>query len=356
MNITLALMVKDCADVLRVTIPSWRKLITSWVILDTGSTDATEAVVQELLGDLPGQFIKTHFRDFATSRNELMALAEGKGDYLLIPDADEQLNVHGLLPELGHECYMVRFEGALDWRRPMLIRGDMSFKYFGVCHEYLAKADGTLPTRTNLDAITMTHLGSGSTIDKNLRNLTLLEQGLKDEPTNPRYMFYLAQTHFEGGRFAEALGWYRQRVAAGGWEEEVFYAHYRAGLCLSLLGKWPEAEETLLRAWEGRPTRIEPLLHIARHYREAGLYHTGLIFAQRCVAAAYPTDLLFVERAIYLWEAPLELGICHYWTGNHKEAIRINDQIIAHPETPKEYKEGAARNTAHSRKALSKGK
>ncbi|MGH7866768.1 MAG: hypothetical protein ACREP9_03810, partial [Candidatus Dormibacteraceae bacterium] len=66
-----------------------------------------------------------------------------------------------------------------------------------------------------------------------------------------------------------------------------------------------------LRAYESRPSRIEPLLQIAKYYRESGQDHLGRLFARSGMGVEYPNeDLLFIERGIYEGGMEREYELC----------------------------------------------
>src|SRR2546425_12536889 len=110
-------------------------------------------------------------------------------------------------------------------------------------------------------------------------------------------MFYLAQSYRDAGLMAQALQWYTKRAAAGGWEEEVFYALYQVAQLQALSAlPWPVVLNSYLTAYQYRPTRIEPIFRIAKYYREQQQYHLGYFFAQSVLEVPYPEDILFVER------------------------------------------------------------
>jgi len=48
------MIVKNEADVIGRCLRSVLPFISSWSITDTGSTDGTQAIIQEMLGHLPG--------------------------------------------------------------------------------------------------------------------------------------------------------------------------------------------------------------------------------------------------------------------------------------------------------------
>jgi len=117
---------------------------------------------------------------------------------------------------------------------------------------------------------------------------------------------------------------------------------------------WPLVLNSYLAAYQFRPSRLEPILYIARFYREFKQYHLGYLFSRLCLETPYPDDILFIEKNIYEYELPLEYGICCYWIGKHEEAIRVNDEIIARPNVPANFLETATKNRQYSVDFLSK--
>ncbi len=92
-TLCLCMIVKDEAPVIRRCLDSVRPLVDAWLVVDTGSTDGTQAIVREHMADLPGELVERPWRDFAHNRSEALALARPRGDYSLVIDADDALAV-----------------------------------------------------------------------------------------------------------------------------------------------------------------------------------------------------------------------------------------------------------------------
>jgi hypothetical protein len=82
-KICLSMIVKDEAPVIARCLASVRPIIDYWIIVDTGSTDGTPAIVRKVLGDLPGELYERPWLDFVHNRSEAL--------FLVIPAA-------------GHDC------------------------------------------------------------------------------------------------------------------------------------------------------------------------------------------------------------------------------------------------------------
>ena len=107
----------------------------------------------------------------------------------------------------------------------------------------------------------------------------------------------------------------------GGWDEEVWYSLYQVARLHQRLGfAWALVLDAYLRAYEFRPTRVEPIYQIARCYREHGQYHLGYLFSRAVFDTPYPEDLLFIEKGIYQHELALEYALCREQLGKRASA------------------------------------
>ena len=110
----------------------------------------------------------------------------------------------------------------------------------------------------------------------------------------------------------------------GGWDEEVWYSLYQVARLHQRLGfAWALVLDAYLRAYEFRPTRVEPIYQIARFYREHGQYHLGYLFSRAVFDTPYPEDLLFIEKGIYQHDLPLEHALCREHLGKLEGAAGI---------------------------------
>jgi tetratricopeptide (TPR) repeat protein len=103
--------------------------------------------------------------------------------------------------------------------------------------------------------------------DKFERDIRLLLDGIKEEPNNVRYYFYLANSYHDSGRFGEAINVYKKRIELDGWREEVWYSYYRIGLCFRNMGKIDDAIRYWLDGFNYYQERMEGLYEIIKHYR-----------------------------------------------------------------------------------------
>jgi hypothetical protein len=311
--------------------------IDCYVICDTGSTDNTVEKIRTFFAarNIPGVIAHTTFHDFEQARNYALDAARDSDlefDYLLLCDADMELIVERprFREELAGVPYLVAQRSAvgdLHYQNLRLVPRHCPARYRGVTHEYL---DVTPADRVGFDGIWFRdHAAGANRTDKFERDITLLTQGLKTEPGNERYVFYLANTYFDAGQPAEAMTWYGKRVQMGGWAEEIFYSSYRIGGCLERLGRDTEMIAQHLQTYQRFPHRAEPLHALAQFYQRRSENQLAYLFADAGLRIPPPPDgALFVEAQVYDWRLTDIVAVSLYWMGHPGEAATLNRRLL----------------------------
>jgi tetratricopeptide (TPR) repeat protein len=337
-SICLCMIVKNESGVIERCLASVRDLVDTWVISDTGSTDGTQELIRRTLVGIPGELHEEPWVNFGHNRTLNIQHARGKADYLLLLDADHVLRRDSPLPRLTADAYMLRHEGALEYRIRRLVRGDLRWRYEGVTHEYLT-ADGR-ESQDNLDALIVEdHADGGSRHDKFERDARLLSAEMKRDPTNTRTVFYLAQTMRDMGNTAEAIRLYEHRASMGGWAEEVYYSLLQAGILHADSGDLPTGMDALTRAWESRPQRLEACHELASRLRGLGRHHTAHAIVLAALDKEQPDDILFTQPWVYRWGLLCEFSITAYWVGDFKGSLQACDRLLAMPDLPSAHRE-----------------
>ncbi|BBC34818.1 hypothetical protein SGFS_061120 [Streptomyces graminofaciens] len=344
-SICLCMIVKNESKVIERCLASVRDLIDTWVISDTGSTDGTQDLIRAALDGLPGELYEEPWVDFGHNRTLNVRHARGRADYLLLLDADLVLRQDTPLPPLTADSYMLRHEGNLEYRIKRLVRGDLPWRYEGATHEYLtldAPAADVQENQQNLDALVVEDFADGgSRHDKFERDARLLRAALDRDPGNTRTVFYLAQTLRDLGETDEAITLYQRRAAMGGWAEEVYYSLLQVGMLQAETGgpdAWPTAMDTLIRAWEHRPERLEACYELVSRLRLQKRHHTAYALARAGVDGPRPDDLLFVQPWVYRWGLLFEFSITAYWAGDAAASLTACDRLLSLPDLPASYR------------------
>ncbi|MGO9547739.1 MAG: glycosyltransferase [Rhodomicrobium sp.] len=336
-KICLNMIVKNEAAVIGRCLDSVRPIIDYWVIVDTGSTDRTQEIIREHLSDLPGELHERPWRDFAHNRSEALELARGKGDYTLIIDADDTLEISPdtALPALSADSYTIEIRDVtIVYSRTQLVRSALPWHYEGVLHEYIA-CDGAGPCG-HLSGIRMRRNHDGARRkdpETYRRDAAVLEAALRTETNKfllARYRFYLAQSYRDCRELEKALENYLIRSELGFWQEEVFISLYSAAQLKQELAR-PDQEviDAYLRAAEAAPERAEALHGAARFCRLKGRNEEGYQFAKRGLGIPMPGDGLFVEPWIYETGLLDEFSVNAYWSRRFRECIDASLKMLA---------------------------
>ena len=343
-TICLVMIVRNEAGVIRRCLESIKPVINHWIICDTGSTDNTPEIIRETLAGIPGTLHREQWIDFGHNRTQAVKLAKGKADYHLLLDADMTLNVAGeFRDKLMADAFYLRHEGSFEYWVERLVSDRHDWRFVGPTHEYIWS--DTAKSKAKLFELRVNHFeDGGARADKYQRDIQLLKRGLEQEPENSRYLFYLAQSYRDIGNSPQAIEWYEKRATMGGWDEEVWYSLYQVARLQHRLGyAWPLFLAAYLRAYEFRPTRLEPIFHVAKFYRENEQYRIGHLFARAVNETRYPDDLLFIEKSIYDYELWQEYARCCERLGKREETIRAIDRVLACSHAPDHILESARR-------------
>jgi hypothetical protein len=329
-RLVLCMIVRNEAAVIERCLDSVLPHVDAFVISDTGSQDATIDLIRRAADRhaVRGQIHQDAWYNFG--HNRTVAAEEARHwvarqgwpphlSYLVFLDADMVLHVEagfdkGALSATSYD--LVQDDGTLRYWNVRLGCLSHGWQSVGATHEYWQPI-GSDTTSARLGTMWIEdRADGGNKADKFERDVRLLTRGLQQEPNNPRYVLYLAQTYFDLGRWTDAERLYSRRWALGGWDEERWLARYRQGLCLLRMNDGHRAAGVLLDAFDQRPSRAEPLWLLARYYRDHHKNHAALMVALRALEIPYPQhDMLFVEAPVYEWLLWEEVMISAYYAG-----------------------------------------
>src|SRR6478609_597704 len=348
-NICLNMIVKNEVKVLPRLIRSVKDYIDYYVIVDTGSSDDTIAMIRREMSayGIEGEVHERPWVNFGVNRQQALelALAADKTDWLLFIDADEELDVSDpkfyekLEPGVSYD--IEKHQGELRYAVHHLINVRAGrYRWEGPAHNYLVELEGAPRREVRKDVWIVYHQAEGAKShgvtqeEKFLRDAKLFEEELARNPNHPRSQFYLAQSYRDAEQLERALKEYKIRASMeNGWDEERFMAQLEAGrMCLRL--EKPEAAvlTELLAAYALRPTRAEPLYELARYYREKGGYAMATLFAKAGIGTPRPDDQLFVLESIYTWRLLDELAVSAHWAQDFRTTRRACETLLQRVE------------------------
>lgn len=311
-TICLNMIVKDESKVMERCLASVKNWIDYWVIQDTGSSDGTQKIITEFLKDVPGELHERPWVNFSHNRNAALDLAHNKGDYLLFIDGDEKLvfSEGFTMPFLNKDAYYfaTHLPNDIIFYRMLLVNNHLKWVWEGVIHEMLysleyGRSCQVMPGVFN-EAISNDGRRSQDP-QKFQKDARLLENALKDDAQNSRYVFFLAQSYFQAQEYRLALKNYQKRASMGGFEEEVYFSLYMTARLQEKLQMAPSVFlESYQKAYQMRSTRAEPLYWMARYHMQNKEYVMADDLLKKALSIPIPCEMN-VERNIYEHGIPL---------------------------------------------------
>ncbi|MBX9743708.1 MAG: glycosyltransferase [Chlamydiales bacterium] len=301
--VCLNMIVKNEKHVIRRCLEAVKGIIDYWVIVDTGSTDGTQEVIRECMKGCPGQLYERPWHDFAFNRNEALDLAAGRGEYLLLVDADEVMHITPSFHKssLTKDYYYLKTVGSgQEFFSPKLIRNDPLWRWVGALHETLQNRGQSVGGR--LLSIWTESLQDGARSkdpQKHEKDIAILRQMMAENPKEPRTYFYLAQTYFNAKNIEEALKYYQLRGKMEGAHDETFWSLFFVGQIEEFLKKESKISfKSYLKAYEFDPLRAEPLERMANLYLQSKNYSLGYILMKHASNLPKPAPM---SAGCYSW-------------------------------------------------------
>ena len=360
-NLCLLIMAKNEAHVIEQALCSLTRfrLFDCWCLVDTGSTDHTVTVVEAYFrsrkgGGLPGVVIYDRSPidsapfHFGQARTRALRHCEKMAWFTWFMDADDVFlgdielpaSFRAVWEEQHISHFLLKFGSAeYTYWRPAIFRSDGQWEYRSVVHEYAVRIgddDNQNAGGALLEGdyrIESRRLGDRSKNPLKYRDdaQKLIRQH-ETQPSDTRDMFYIGQSWFDAGEWAEALKWYTQRTRClDSFLEEKHHSWFQLGMVHAQLGDADRAVDAWHRASQTLPHRLESKRMLLNYYTTRGLHHkawpiyTALV---RLVPFSVPPDMLYVNAAVYEYWLYDEMAQCAYWQGKVKEAAALGLKAV----------------------------
>jgi glycosyltransferase involved in cell wall biosynthesis len=308
------------------------------VIVDTGSSDNTQAVAKatiktpmtyEVYTDASERGPDGNWRiaNFAKARNHAIELAEATGcSHLFWIDSDDEVTtplaarriaympngVWGCWIELGGGVRQVHYRA---WDAGQKIR------FHGYVHEWpdISKRPQAVMNDLCIVHDATAHESSGET--SNERNLRILTAQYAAEP-DARTAFYIANTHKDGGRFNQAVRWYRKRISYGDtFRDEWLFARLYLIRCLRRVHKVAPAFLAASRAIKDAPDWQEFRMELAFIAYDRKDWAECIAEATKALDKPIPPTVLWREPQMYRDQPARLISWCHEHLGNKAQAL-----------------------------------
>jgi len=352
-HIAVLMMVKNEKKRLHVTLNSIRNFADSLIIFDTGSTDETVQILEDFSkeSEIPLRLLEGEFVNFSESRNVSLDFADSFEDidYLLLLDCNDELRGAEHLRSFAEEQKNSEYTGFLtaqEWwsgkydkyYNMRFVKARKGWRYRGSVHEWMKNTNPEQEKEypvTRIPDETVIYQDRTQDDDKSgkrfARDKVLLLKEHKDDPTETRTIFYLAQTCSCLNQLDEALYFYKLRTTLEGFQEEKFHSFLRCGdISEKLKHPWHDSMAWYMKAFE-HSQRAEPLIKITEHYISQKNWTLAYTFANLACSLAYPEHcILFVDKHSYTYTRWHTLGIAAYYVGKYAEGKQACEKAISY--------------------------
>ena len=241
----LVMIVKNSGEVLRECLRTNKAYIDYWTILDTGSTDNTQAIITEELAGVPGKLHTGPFIDFSTARNLSLDLSSKTCKYTIVLDDSYEIIGGDLLRQRLQSTnadiinlrigYVYNNVFCKDYISNRISKTSKQFRYKFRLHEVLE-----FPKKTTVLTIDHTtgikiHDHEDAQHKKRTRNrleqdVVFLKQDQETYPDEPRLLYYLTNASIGLGKKKDVIQYSKELLALSKRKtiekEYIFYAEY----------------------------------------------------------------------------------------------------------------------------------
>jgi glycosyltransferase involved in cell wall biosynthesis len=355
-HIAALIMAKNETKRLRVTLNSIKNFANSLIIYDTGSTDDTIEIAETFCKEykIPFRLKQGEFVDFSTSRNVSLDFADTfeDVDYFLLMDVNDELQSAKELRTFAEKQYTTSktcFLVCQQWKTSNItkyynirfFKARSGWRYKGVVHEYVNHPTKSIEESyercpENVCLFQDRTADDDKTKNRFSRDKEMLLKEFEKDPTEPRTVFYLAQTLSCLDEKEESFKFYKLRTTLEGFWEERYQANLCCGeLTYTLKHDWSEVMGFFLSAFEIVP-RVEPIIKIAEYYRQQKQWLLSYTFASLACSLDWPHNcILFVDKDAYDYQRWHLLGILGFYVNKIDEgknacikAIQARNQDI----------------------------
>lgn len=331
------MIVKNEAETLPKLFASIVPFVDKVVITDTGSTDNTKEVCENLCGDKLKWTTFEWCDDFSAARN--FNFSQADTGWVIWADADDVIlggkNIAGIIKnceESNVNAVMFPYHYVVDEQgnttvlqtRERLIKNDGTYRWIGKLHEAMLP-NNKLARAISLSSVQWIHKTSPTRIEQSKsRNLYMLEKALEEEivdnKVDARTLYNLGNAYFTDDQFEKAVGCYVKYVPLSGWSEEVYLARHRSALALYHLENYEMAIEAALWAIKDKPEYPDAYIDLGKIYYAQGEYDKALHWLREARTKPYPESLPVVNPLDYTANLSWLIGHCCVQLGRYKDA------------------------------------
>lgn len=301
--LNLCIMVKNGGAQFAEMLKENMQHIDTWTILDTGSTDDTIKIINEILVPYKkGTLYQEPFINFCDSRNRLLELAGNVAKYQIMLDDTYVIkgNLREFLNEVRGDQYGTSFtlfikSDDVEYGSNRIIKSKTNLRYIYKIHEVISDKNNiniVVPKeKITIDDKKFDYMEK-RTMERKQLDLKLLYEEVEENKNDPRAYYYLAQTYNIIGEYEKAFYYFTKRAEfsnSGFVQERVDAIFESARIANFQLNKpWDECEQLYMKCYKADESRPEALYFIGIHYYLENNYNKAFEYFKKAFEIGFP--------------------------------------------------------------------
>lgn len=306
--IHLCIMVKNAGPLFEKVLTDNLPIIDRWTILDTGSTDGTQDIIRKVLDNKKGQLYEEPFINFRESRNRCLELSGNNCKYRVMLDDTYAIknDLRNFLntirgDQFGSSYSLLILSDDTEYYSNRVTISDRNMKYIYTIHEVIQyegnKENVVIPKNAGYIHDYRAPYMEKRTMDRKQYDLGLLHDMVKEDPTNPRHYYYLAQTYNLLEDYENTVYWFKKRATTEltGHIQEAVDSWFELGRIYNfkLNRPWEECKHAYEESYKMDPLRPEALYFIGIKYFLENDTKTAYDYFKRAFILGYPIHAQF---------------------------------------------------------------
>ena len=323
--ICYTMIIKNGGNLLRQVLTENLNIIDRWCILDTGSTDGSQDVIREVLAHKKGKLYEEPFLNFRDSRNRCIELAGKMCKYIIMLDDTYVVKNDSLFRTFLNEVRGDQFADSFsmviqsndnEYYSNRIIKSDSNLRYIYKIHEVINPKNNknvNVPDYKSKIFDYRADYMEKRTNERKKYDLDILFDEYIEDPDDPRYLYYIAQTYscmddeFNKAKYFEL----RMNHPVEGYIQEKIDAIFELARTYNFKvspitkKKYPESlnnnytikedewnicENLYIKAWELDKNRPDSLYFIGIYYYIKGNYKKAYDYLRLGFEIGYPIE------------------------------------------------------------------
>jgi predicted O-methyltransferase YrrM len=313
-----SMIIKNGGPLLKQVLTENLDIIDRWCILDTGSTDGTQDIIREVLKNKKGSLYEEPFINFRDSRNRCLDLAGKSCKFIIMLDDTYIVNNCKKLREFLNEIRgdqvsdsfsMVIQSNDNEYFSNRIIKSDSNLRYIHKIHEVITPKNNmniNVPYEKACIFDYRAEYMESRTNDRKKYDLQLLFEEYEEDPSDPRNLYYIAQTYsclgdllnkakyFELRMIHPNEGYIQEKVDAIFELARVYNFHISPITKDPFVNRqltqeeWNICENLYIQAYELDKKRPDSLYFIGIHYYQNNDYEKAYTYLKMGFEVGYP--------------------------------------------------------------------